>query len=357
MAVAAWAASTAFSVGDVRRATTTQASGFWFECIVAGTSGSSEPDWPQSLFKIDSTVNLNDADEVAANCLITFNNQCVSAGVVVDGTVTWKAIASTFDDLASLNPSAIIELFELKLDSTLHGSSTVYRFHAGSNEKVDSNIVFNGETYTRLPVKADGFEYTNTGTLPRPTLTISNLDGNMTTILLLINATTAGNDLGGAEVKRIRTLRKYLDAANFVTPNFLITQGGDQLVTQSGDNILAVSGFAPSADPNAKFPDEIWYIDRKANESRDSVTFELASKFDLAGQKLPKRQIIANVCQWRYRSEECTYAGSNYFDVNGRSVTTLAADVCGKRVESCKLRFGDNAELPFGSFPGAGLTK
>ncbi len=47
-----------------------------------------------------------------------------------------------------------------------------------------------------------------------------------------------------------------------------------------------------TADPNAKFPDERWYVDRKANESRDSVTFELASKFDLAGQKLPKRQIV-----------------------------------------------------------------
>ena len=148
----------------------------------------------------------------------------------------------------------------------------------------------------------------------------------MTTLLLLVNATTAGNDLGGAEVRRIRTLKKFLDGES-------------------------------TADPNAKFPDERWFIDRKANESRDSVTFELASKFDLAGQKLPKRQIVANVCQWVYRSSECSYTGSNYFDVNGNTVSTLAADVCGKRVESCKLRFGSNGELPFGSFPGAGLTK
>ena len=79
----------------------------------------------------------------------------------------------------------------------------------------------------------------------------------MTTLLLLVNATTAGNDLGGAEVRRIRTLKKFLDGES-------------------------------TADPNAKFPDERWFIDRKANESRDSVTFELASKFDLAGQKVAK---------------------------------------------------------------------
>jgi lambda family phage minor tail protein L len=297
MAVAAWAASTAFSVGDIRRATTDQASGLFFRCTTAGTSDSSEPSWPTDI-----------------------------GSTITDNTCVWTAIASAYEELAKLNPSAIIELFELHLDNTLHGSTDVYRFHAGANADVDGNVVFNGNTYTRIPVKADGFEFTNTGTLPRPTLTISNLDGTMTTLLLLVNATTAGNDLGGAEVRRIRTLKKFLDGES-------------------------------TADPNAKFPDERWYVDRKANESRDSVTFELASKFDLAGQKLPKRQIVANVCQWVYRSSECSYTGSNYFDVNGNTVGTLAADVCGKRVESCKLRFGNTAELPFGSFPGAGLTK
>lgn len=297
MAVAAWAASTSFSVGDIRRATTTQASGLFFRCRDAGTSGSSEPTWPTDI-----------------------------GSTITDNTCEWVAIASAYEELAKLNPSAIIELFELHLDNTLHGSTDVYRFHAGSNAAIDGNVVFNGNTYTRIPVVAEGFEFTNTGTLPRPTLTISNLDGTMTTLLLLVNATTAGNDLGGAEVRRIRTLKKFLDGES-------------------------------AADPNAKFPDERWYVDRKANESRDSVTFELASKFDLAGQKLPKRQIVANVCQWVYRSTECSYTGTDYYDVNNDEVSTAAADVCGKRIESCKRRFGNNAQLPFGSFPGAGLNK
>ena len=297
MAVAAWAASTAFSVGDIRRASVEQPSGLFFRCSTAGTSASSEPGWPNMV-----------------------------GDTVTDGTCVWTAIASAYEELAKINPSAIIELFELRLDSTLHGSSDVYRFHAGANAAVSGNIVFNSQTYTRIPIKADGFEYSNTGTLPRPTLSISNHDTTMTTLLLLVNATTAGNDLGGAEVRRIRTLKKYLDGES-------------------------------AADPNARWPEERWFVDRKASESRDQVTFELASKFDLAGQKLPKRQVIANVCQWKYRSSECSYTGSNYFDVNGNSVSTLAEDVCGKRVASCKLRFGDTAELPFGSFPGAGLTQ
>ena len=153
MAVAAWAASTAFSVGDIRRATTDQASGLFFRCTTAGTSASSEPSWPTDI-----------------------------GSTITDNTCVWTAIASVYEELSKLNPSAIIELFELHLDNTLHGSTDVYRFHAGANADVDGNVVFNGKTYTRIPVKAEGFEFTSTGTLPRPTLTISNLDGTMTTL-------------------------------------------------------------------------------------------------------------------------------------------------------------------------------
>ena len=297
MAVAAWAASTAFSVGDIRRATTEQASGLWFRCTTAGTSASSEPSWPTDI-----------------------------GSTITDNTCVWTAISSVYEDVSALAPSAIIELFELQLDSTLHGSSDVYRFHAGSNAAVTGNIVWNGNAYTRMPVVADGFEMRSTGALPQPTITIANLDGNMTTVLALVNQTTAGNDLTGATVKRIRTLKRYIDGES-------------------------------SADPNAKFPDEIWRISRKATETRDIVTFELSSAFDLVGQKIPKRQIVANTCQWIYRSAECGYSGSNYFDVNGNSVPSLSQDVCGKRIASCKLRFGENGELPFGSFPGAGLIQ
>jgi|TARA_Y100000033_G_scaffold5624_1_gene4663 lambda family phage minor tail protein L len=297
MAVAVWSGSTAFSVGDIRRASDSQPSGLFFRCTTAGNSASAEPNWPN---------NVGDT--------------------VTDGTCVWTGIASAFEELAKINPSAIIELFELRLDSALHGSNDIYRWHAGTNADVTGNIVFGGQTYERIPVKADGFEYTNTGTLPRPTLTVSNLGSEITSILLVVNQTTRGNDLGGAEVRRIRTLKKYLDGES-------------------------------AADPNVQFPQERWFIDRKASETRDSVSFELASKFDLAGQKIPRRQVVANVCQWKYRSSECSYTGSNYFDVNGNSVSTLAEDVCGKRIASCKLRFGNNGQLPFGSFPGAGLTQ
>jgi lambda family phage minor tail protein L len=297
MAYAAWASSTAYSVGAIVRATSVQATGLVFRCTVAGTSASTQPAWPTDI-----------------------------GSTIADGGVTWTAISSVYEELAVLGPNAIIELFELQLDATLHGASTTYYWHNGVNAAVTGNIVFASNNYVRLPVEATGFDYTSSGSLPRPTLRISNMFSDMTTLLLLVNATTPGNDLGGATVRRIRTLKKFLDGE-------------------------------AAADPNARFPTEIWYVDRKSNENRDLVEFELASKFDLAGVMLPQRQIIANVCQWKYRGAECGYTGSNYWNVNDQVVGTLAADVCGKRVESCKLRFGATAELPFGSFPGAGLTQ
>ncbi|MAK88473.1 MAG: phage minor tail protein L [Pseudomonas sp.] len=303
MAYTAWAASTAFSIGDVRRATTLQVSGLVFKCTTAGTSGSSEPPWATI---IGDTVN--------------------------DNTVVWTAISSVYEELSVLAPSAIIEMFELHLDATLHGSSDVFRWHSGVNDQVTGNLVWNGNTYTRIPIQADGFEFRNTGTLPRPTLTVANTDSSVTALLILVNAITIGNDLAGAELRRIRTLKKFLDAANFAAGN-------------------------ADADPYASMPEERYYIDRKTSESREAVVFELASKFDLAGQKIPKRQCIANVCQWEYRSSECSYTGSNFFDINDNAAATLAQDACGKRLSSCKLRFGENGELPFGSFPGVGLTQ
>ena len=297
MAYTAWAATTSYAVGAIVRATTVQEFGLVFKCTTAGTSGASAPAWPTLI-----------------------------DGTTVDGTVTWTAISAVYEDLSVLEPNAIIELFQLHLDATLHGSSDIYYFHNGVNAAVTGNVVWNGQSYVRLPLEATGFDYSSSGSLPRPKLAVSNIGSSITAILLSVNLVTTGNDLGGAKVVRIRTLKKYLDG-------------------EAG------------ADPHAKFPDEIWYVDRKSNENRAVVEFELASKFDLVGVMLPRRQIIANVCQWVYRGGECGYTGSNYFNTQDQVVGTLALDACGKRISSCKLRFGETDELPFGSFPGAGLSK
>ena len=175
--------------------------------------------------------------------------------------------APIITDLQKINPSSIIELFTLQLSTALHGANTIYRFHAGTNYNSNADIIWAGNTYTKMPIQAEGFAYQR-GQLPRPNLTVSNALGTITAILLTVNETTAGNDLIGATVTRIRTLARYLDAANFP----------------------GSSNPFGTPDPTAEFPQEIYKIDRKSAENREVVTFELAAVFDLAGVRAPKRQ-------------------------------------------------------------------
>jgi lambda family phage minor tail protein L len=215
-------------------------------------------------------------------------------------------------ELQKIAPSAIIELFQLELNAAQHGVNETYYFHAGVNATNSGDIIWNGQAYLAFPIEATEFEYTGTGSLPRPKLRISNINGTITGIIL-----TLPNGLEGAKVTRIRTLARYIDGVNF----------------PGGTNPLG------TPDPTAEFPREIYYIDRKASENRDLIEFELAAAFDLVGVRAPKRQCVSNVCQWTYRGAECGYAGNAYFNFNDVPVAAIGQDVCGKRLRSCELRF------------------
>lgn len=108
----------------------------------------------------------------------------------------------------------------------------------------------------------------------------------------------------------------------------------------------------PTADPDAHLDDDIYYVTRKSSEF-PILELELGSPMELPGVSLPRRQIIANTCAWRYRSGECGYAGGPVANEYDQPTTVLAQDKCSHTVNGCKLRFGANAELPFGGFPGA----
>ena len=172
-----------------------------------------------------------------------------------------------FSEVQKINPSAIIELFTLQLDNGLHGATTIYRFHAGSNLNANGQIVWAGNSYLRFPIEASGFAYQR-GQIPRPKFVVSNALGTISAILLSVNGTTAGNDLTGATVTRIRTMARFLDAVNF----------------SGGTNPLG------TPDPTAEFKRQIYTIDRKSTETRETVEFELAGAIDMAGVRAPKRQ-------------------------------------------------------------------
>lgn len=220
-------------------------------------------------------------------------------------------------DVQSLEPGSLVELFEV--DVTFLGGE-VYRFHKYGY----GPIQWQGEWYDPWPIQTEGFEVSGDSKQARPTLTLANVNGFITSLSLYFD------DLIGSKVTRHLTFAKYLDGQ-------------------------------PEADPAEEFVPTVWFVERRVFEDHTTVQFELASPLDFQGQVLPKRQIIANSCSWLtiggYRGPYCGYNGPPVADEFDIITSDATKDKCGGLVRSCKLRFGENNELNYGSFPAAGLIR
>lgn len=222
-------------------------------------------------------------------------------------------------EIQSLSPTSLVELFVI--DSTNLVGGNIFHFHAGTNE-LQQPVVWQGNTYVALPIEADGFDISSQGTLPRPKMKVANVQG------MFSAAAKENDDLVGCKITRKRTFVRFLDAVNFPSGNV-------------------------DSDPEQYLADDIYFVEQKISETRYVIEWELSSAFDLFGVQLPRRQVIQSTCMWKYRSANCGYLGTDYFDSNDTETLTLANDVCGKRLTSCKKRFGFIAVLPYGGFPGA----
>lgn len=289
-------------------------------------------------------------------------------------------------EASKLTPSSLINLY--KFDGTNIGLTEPYYFYAGTDFNYQ-NVVFDSIEYTPIPLEINDFEIDGQGRIPRPKLTIANINGVISKLIL------ENQDLAGTVISRKRVFVKYIDDVNF--------QGG---VNPWG-----------TADPEASFAEEVFIINRKLSENNQVVQFELASPFEVDNVKLPKRPIYALICPIQYRcAEVCPYSGGPIADkANRRFVEDYGltlndrgewstgqtynigdyifiksvlptskddifyfvclqnhlsaknnkpgfnsliwkADQCSKSLPGCKIRF-PNGDLPFGGFPGVARSK
>lgn len=179
--------------------------------------------------------------------------------------------------ILDVEPTSIIELFVLYYDYANDSQAQLY-FHGGTNG-IAGKIYFDGQEYLPLPIEVDSFEVLGDQRLPRPRIRVSNAGLYISSLLRQYN------NLNGAKLIRRRTFAKFLDDQNF----------------SNGQNPWG------SANPNAKMPDEKFFVSKKNLENKMMVEFELVSSLELENVNVPARQISARYCTWIYRSFGCKY--------------------------------------------------
>ena len=235
------------------------------------------------------------------------------------------------DKIASdIQKPSVGELVTLyQLDATKYGAATVWYFTQSVNG--GAPVFFNSQEYTPIDIKAEGFDISTEGTMPRPKLAVSNVDNTLAAEVI------SYKDFLGCKLTRIRTLSKYLD-------------GGSM------------------ADPTVEFPRDIYIIQQKVSQNKQAIQWELVAKTDLENLKIPKRQVLRDTCTHSYRyysagafiytDVSCPYTGASYFKASGAVTSDPAEDVCGRKLSDCKLRYPlDSDQLPTRAFPMVARTR
>ena len=150
--------------------------------------------------------------------------------------------------------------------------------------------------YDPLPMMIDGLDISSDGASNRPSLTIANV-GN------LLSSQLEGfknDDLVGQRLVRRQTLEKYLHG-------------------NSGD-----------ASPPIEFRTQEYIIDRIASEDGLTVSFEVATPFDLENVKIPRRIVLGKFCSWKYQGHDsgkgggCTWKANSSYSYKGTDGTVYS---------------------------------
>ncbi|HHX1453570.1 TPA: phage minor tail protein L, partial [Salmonella enterica] len=139
-----------------------------------------------------------------------------------------------------------------------------------------------------------------------PTVVISNLFGLVTGI-----AEDLQSLVGGVVVRR-QVYEKFLDAVNF--------EGGN-----------------PDANPEQEAVAR-YCIEQLSELTSLTATFVLASPTETDGSVFPGRIMLAEICTWPYRGEDCGYNGPPVSDEFDRPTADPSKDKCSKCPGACKMR-------------------
>ncbi len=238
---------------------------------------------------------------------------------IMDKGQAKKSIKSLLFEASNLTPSSLMTFFEVDLSTvvksigsslvqdgtevginfeTAGGEENILRFH-NNIKAMNCYIYWQGNTYFPAPIHAEGFDISARGTLPTPILRVTaQKEEGIEALSILRRAIHKYGDIIGAKVTRIRTFAKYLDSKNFSD------------ISQINNSQGSYTNPFPDQyepDPYAEFPRDIFYVERKSNENKINIEYELSALLDVEGIKLPRRRVLSQRCSFTYRGCGCFY--------------------------------------------------
>lgn len=155
----------------------------------------------------------------------------------------------------------------------------------------DTDIIFNDETYSSFPITHEFIGENTSGEIDAVKIRLANVS---------------------------RLIQAYIESDNYEFRGLKVT-----IRRVWADQLLDTDAYI----------DDIYYIDEYTAD-QNNVEFTLTGKFDVLDVTLPFRKYTRNYCQWKFKSTECGYTGSE---------TT-----CNKTLAKCR-EYGN--QIRIGAFP------
>lgn len=208
----------------------------------------------------------------------------------------------TLSEAMAAEQSHRLDLWEIDLTSI---GGERYFFTNEVNEK-GQGVIWQNRVFSAYPIIGSGFAFNGKGPANRPEIRISNLFGLVTGLL------EAYEGLVGGHVVRRSVPARFLDAGNFHQGN-------------------------PQADPEQECVQR-YLIEQATELTREHASFTLSTPTESDGVLSPGRTMLAEICHWHYRSEECGYQGSAVADEFDAPTGDPTRDRCSKTRRACELR-------------------
>ncbi|AIJ06986.1 MULTISPECIES: phage minor tail protein L [Edwardsiella] len=208
----------------------------------------------------------------------------------------------TRNETTKTEQGARIDLWEFDL-SSIGGDRYFFCNELNHNGEP---VTWQGRQYQPYPIQCSGIEIKGKGATNRPSLAVSNLFGLVTGMAEDLQS------LVGASVVRRQVYSRFLDAENFPDGNL-------------------------EADPEQEAVAR-YVVEQLTELTAETATFVLSLPTETDGAVFPGRIMLAEVCAWRYRSDECGYAGPPVADVFDSPTVDPSLDQCSRCPRGCKLR-------------------